>query len=61
MSGPDCEKYFIFKLKMMIVNDIPNTQGKIDDIKTLLEPNDMNLKLAEEVKLNIENDIDHPL
>jgi len=45
---------------MMMINDIPKTQGKMVDMKKLFEPKDMHLKLAEEVKLNIENTIDQP-
>ena len=43
-----------------MINDIPKTQGKMVDMKKLFEPKDMHLKLAEEVKLNIENTIDQP-
>jgi len=41
-----------------MVNDIPNIQGKIDDLKKLFEPIDMHLKLKDEVKHNNANDID---
>ena len=45
---------------MMVINDIPKTQGKMVDTKKLLEPNDMHLKLTEDVKLSIEKNIDQP-
>ena len=44
----------------MIVSDMPNTQGKTDDLMKLLEYSDMHEKLTEALKHNIENNIDQP-